>query len=205
MGDRSDAFLANGNPMVVYRDDAITGLPQTGISAVATDTLGHASWATRKDLLVSTDIGWGWAPDPNPNNPYHGTNIVENPSMAPFDGNWYLFFSGGKWDANAFAGEQENYATGIALCGSTPLPSSRCKPLIDVNRPYFGWSARPGAHPIQNLPGDHANPGGMSVYKSLNEVRAVWHWRDYTTNPIGLRRSRNSTIHLDGDGYFRVG
>jgi arabinan endo-1,5-alpha-L-arabinosidase len=176
-----DGFAGN---YVTYRDDYITTGDETGVSVVQTDDYGAANWDTRRDALLSTDITWGWAAT--------GTHVVENPSMlgAP-DGHWYLLFSGGTWDS-------PDYATGVADCGTAPLPQSRCKPLVSKDHPY--WAYRPdggGGFPRQ-LPGNHPGPGGMDVVNDLSALRAVWHWWDPGTQ---TRYLTMGTVTQGPDGF----
>ena len=89
----------------------------------------------------------------------------------------------------------------MASCGSTALPASRCKPLVDVNRPYFGYSAS-GLNPVRQLPGNHPGPGGMASTTSYKGTTTdvTWHWR---TSP-GQRKIEAGTMSLGADGYFNV-
>lgn len=164
----ANPFVAGGNLYVTYRDDAIAGGAETGISTVRTDSEGRAIWSTRRDLLKSTDITWDTAKTSG------GTHVVENPSMwKAGDGEWYLMYSGNNWDS-------ARYATGIANCGTSPLPGSRCTPIRDgVARPFFGFTGAAGLDPIRGLPGDHPGPGGMDVFAAADGTfRVVWHWWD---------------------------
>jgi hypothetical protein len=164
----ANPFVAGGNLYVTYRDDAIASGAETGISTVRTDGEGRAIWDTRRDMLKSTDITWDTAKSSS------GTHVVENPSMfKAADGHWYLMYSGNNWDS-------ARYATGIADCGTTPLPGSRCAPIREgVTRPFFGFTGAAGLNPIRGLPGNHQGPGGMDVFDAADGTeRVVWHWWD---------------------------
>ncbi|MET8372041.1 family 43 glycosylhydrolase [Micromonospora profundi] len=164
----ANPFVGGGNLYVTYRDDAITTGAGTGISTVRTDGEGRAIWDTRRDMLKSSDITWDTAKISG------GTHVVENPSMwKEADGRWYLMYSGNNWDS-------ARYSTGIANCGTTPLPSSRCTPIRDgVTRPFFGFTGAAGLNPIRGLPGNHQGPGGMDVFRAADgTARVVWHWWD---------------------------
>ncbi|MGC4893685.1 family 43 glycosylhydrolase [Micromonospora sp. DT31] len=168
----ANPFTAGGNLYVTYRDDAIASGAETGISTVRTDAEGRAIWSTRRDMLKSTDITWDTAKTNG-----DGTHVVENPSMfKAADDRWYLMYSGNNWDS-------ARYATGIADCGTTPLPGSRCKPIRDgASRPFFGFTGAAGLNPIRGLPGDHQGPGGMDVFQAADgTARVVWHWWDGTS------------------------
>lgn len=164
----ANPFLNGGYIHVTYRDDAITSGAETGISTVRTDSEGRAIWNTRRDVLKSTDITW------DTKNSSSGTHVVENPSMWKMpNGHWYLAYSGNNWDS-------PRYATGIADCGTTPLPGSRCRPVREgVERPYFGFTGDGGINPYRGLPGNHRGPGGMDVFQAADGTqRVVWHWWD---------------------------
>lgn len=159
-----DAFVDAGQLHVVYRDDAVTSFAQTGISVVAADGNGVADWATRKTLLRSTDLSW--------ESMGSATNIIENPSMMKIsDGHWYLFFSANDWNSR-------RYATGIADCGSSPLPAALCKQSQGTGHSYFGYLPSVTA-PEQGLPLNKMGPGGMSLFRTFGgKARVVWHYVD---------------------------
>lgn len=162
----ANPFVAGGTMYVAYRDDAITSFPETGISVVRTHANGVADWATRRDALKSTDIGWETIRMSGT------TRVIENPSMfRAADGFWYVAYSGNNWDS-------ARYATGIAKCGTGPIPSARCTPLQNgVQRPYFGYTGDGGLNPYRGLPGNHRGPGAMDVFAAADGTqRAVFHW-----------------------------
>ncbi|MGC4896098.1 family 43 glycosylhydrolase [Micromonospora sp. DT31] len=163
----ANPFVAGGKLYVTYRDDSITSGLETGISTVRTDGEGRAIWGTRRTMLKSTDITWDTKKISG------GTHVIENPSMWKSNGKWYLMYSGNNWNS-------PRYATGIAVCGTTPLPSSRCNPIRKgVARPYFGFTGDTGLNPFRGLPGDHQGPGGMDVFRAADgSPRVVWHWWD---------------------------
>ncbi|WP_407560500.1 family 43 glycosylhydrolase [Streptomyces sp. 184] len=179
--------LVHGSTMyVTYRDDAIAAGAETGISTVRTDGEGRAVWSTRRDVLKSTDITW------DTRGTSGGTHVVENPAMwRRANGTWYLMYSANNWDS-------ARYATGIAECGTTPLPSSRCTPLRrGAERPYFGYTGSGGLGPYRGLPGNHRGPGGMDVFAVPDgSLRVVWHWWDG-----GPRYPVNGALRLDAGGY----
>ncbi|MFW6720977.1 family 43 glycosylhydrolase [Streptomyces sp. MAR4 CNY-716] len=183
----ANPFVSGSTMYVTYRDDAIAAGAETGISTVRTDGEGRAVWSTRRDVLKSTDITW------DTRGTSGGTHVVENPSMwRRANGTWYLMYSGNNWDS-------ARYATGIAECGTTPLPSSRCKPLRNgVERPYFGYTGSGGLGPYRGLPGNHRGPGGMDVFAVPDgTLRVVWHWWDG-----GPRYPMNGALRLNADGYY---
>ncbi len=161
----ANPFVAGGELYVTYRDDAITSFPETGISVVRTDSEGRAVWATRRDVLASTDITWDTTRISG------DTRVIENPSMFRSEGVWYVAYSGNNWDS-------ARYATGIAECGNSPLPASRCQPIrMGVARPYLGFTGNGGLDPYRGLPGNHQGPGGLDVFEAADGTqRAVWHW-----------------------------
>ncbi|WP_419998664.1 family 43 glycosylhydrolase [Streptomyces boninensis] len=164
-------FVSGGTLYVTYRDDAIASGPETGISTVRTDGEGRAIWDTRRDALKSTDITW------DEKNISGSTHVVENPSMwKGTNGRWYLAYAGNNWDS-------DRYATGIADCGTAPIPASRCKPISEgVARPYFGYTGATGLNPVKGLPANHRGPGGMDVFSAADgSPRVVWHWWDGKT------------------------
>jgi arabinan endo-1,5-alpha-L-arabinosidase len=183
----ANPFVSGGTLYVTYRDDAIATGAETGISTVRTDGEGRAIWDTRRDLLKSTDITWDTAKISG------GTHVIENPAMwKAGDGDWYLMYSGNNWDS-------PRYATGIANCGTTPLPGSRCTPIRDgVARPFFGFTGATGLNPIRGLPGNHEGPGGMDVFTAADGTyRVVWHWWNGATRfPMTGVLTRPSTGFL---------
>ncbi|NBE57052.1 family 43 glycosylhydrolase [Streptomyces boluensis] len=183
----ANPFTAGGSLYVTYRDDAITAGAETGISAVRTDSSGRAVWSTRRSVLTSTDIGWDTRKSSG------STHVVENPSMARMsDGRWYLLYSGNNWDS-------ARYATGIADCGTTPLPGTRCEPLRrGAERPYFGYTGTAGLAPYRGLPQNHRGPGGMDVFTAADgSHRVVWHWWDG-----GPRHPMTGVLSRGGDGFY---
>lgn len=193
------AFVAGGQLYVTYRDDYAYNVPgQSAISVVRTNSAGEALWDTRRTALTSADVSWDTT--------RLGESMVENPVMVPWsNGHYYLFFSGSDWAT-------DRYATGIADCGTSPLPASRCKPLEGANRPYFGYSGSTPA-PFRTLPTNQRGPGGMTPYRSAGGWRATWHWAEAPTcpwnpNPCdGPRRfSRNASLTGASDGSsWKVG
>lgn len=184
----ANPFVGGGFLYVTYRDDAITAGAETGISTVRTDGEGRAVWRTRRDALKSTDITWDTRKSDS------GTHVVENPSMWRMpDGHWYLMYSGNNWDS-------ARYSTGIADCGTSPLPGSRCRPIRrGVERPYFGFTGTAGLGPYRGLPQNHRGPGGMDVFRAANgSPRVVWHWWDG-----GPRYPMTGALHR-GTGGFSV-
>lgn len=167
----ANPFVSGKALYVAYRDDSITAGPETGLSAVRTDGQGRAIWSTRRDLLKSTDLSWDTRESAGT------SHVIENPSMWRMaDRHWYLMYSGNNWDS-------PRYATGIADCGTTPLPASRCTPVRQgAARPYFGFTGAAGINPYRGLPGDHRGPGGMDVFRAENGgLRVVWHWWNVTS------------------------
>ncbi len=188
--DPDPVVVGDDRMFVTYRDDEITRFPETGISVVRTDDVGRAVWSSRVDLLLSTDIDWDTIRISGT------THVVENPSLFRSDGTWYLAYSGNNWDS-------ARYATGIADCGSTILPSSRCAPIhMGVRRPHFGFTGAAGLDPYRGLPENHRGPGGMDVFHALDgTLRVVWHWwrpSDGTRHVVVGRL-------LTDDGGFYVG
>ncbi len=159
-----DAFVDGNQLYVVYRDDNVNTFPQTGISVVAADKNGAASWATRKTLLYSTDMSWE-----SVGSTHH---TIENPSMMKVgNGRWQLFFSGNDWNTR-------RYATGIADCGTSPLPATRCNQNQGSGHSYFGYKPSVTA-PERGLPFNKMGPGGMSLFRTHGgKARVVWHFID---------------------------
>ncbi|MFC7621665.1 family 43 glycosylhydrolase [Microlunatus sp. GCM10028923] len=185
----ADPFVAGGKLYVVYRDDAITTWPDTGISVVQVGSDGFALWNTRRDLMKSTDLNW------ESTNMSGETRVIENPSIfVGGEGHYYLTFSGNNW-------RSARYSTGIADCGTSPLPSSRCRLLQDgANQPYFGYTGAGGLGPYRGLPGNHAGPGGMDVfYTSGNRRCVVWHWYDTAAD---RRHPIIGELKLNSGGFY---
>lgn len=169
-----DAFVDNGQLYVVYRDDNVNGFPETGISVVAADKNGVANWATRRTLLYSTDLSWESVGS--------AARTIENPSMMKIsNGRWYLFFSGNDWNSR-------RYATGIADCGTSPLPAARCSQTQGSDHSYFGYQPSATA-PERGLPLNKMGPGGMSLFRTFGgQARVVWHYID-SESPSPTRHS----------------
>ncbi len=183
----ANPFVAGGRLHVTYRDDAITRGAETGISTVRTDGEGRAIWSTRRDVLKSTDITW------DTRGTSGGTHVVENPSMWRMpDGHWYLMYSGNNWGS-------ARYATGIADCGTTPLPANRCRPVRQgVERPYFGFTGAVGINPYRGLPDNRRGPGGMDVFAAADgSRRVVWHWWNG-----GPRHPMTGVLDRGSGGFF---
>jgi hypothetical protein len=146
------AVLVHGSGSTVgFTDCASADVMPNGPGAWAEGN-GWAVWSTRRDALKSTDITWDTKKTGG------GTHVVENPSMfKAADGYWYLAYSGNNWDS-------ARYATGIAKCGTAPIPGGRCTPVQNgVERPYFGFTGDAGLNPYRGLPGNHRGPGGFYV------------------------------------------
>jgi hypothetical protein len=160
----ADTLVDGGKLYVTYRDDAVTTGDQTGISAVQAGSNGAAIWSTRRTLLLSTQVGWERSAST-------GTYVVENPSLfRSSNGNVYLFFSGNDWNS-------QQYAVGMANCGTSALPATTCSVLGNLNRPYYGYSARIGNGPQHTLPRDQKGPGGLAVFaKHGGGFAVVWHY-----------------------------
>ena len=66
--------------------------------------------------------------------------------------------------------------------GTSPLPASRCKPLVTPDAAYWGY---PASQPPYSLPGNHPGPGGMSIFElgpaNYPYKGAVWAWWDPNT------------------------
>ncbi|HEX6686298.1 MAG TPA: family 43 glycosylhydrolase [Candidatus Limnocylindrales bacterium] len=185
----ADPFVANGRLYVTYRDDAITTKPNTGISIVQVRADGSAIWDTRVDALKSTDLVW------ESTRISGETHVIENPTIfLGGENHYYLMFSGNNW-------RSVRYATGIADCGTSPLPSSRCTLLRDgVNQPYFGYNGTGGLGPYRGLPGNHPGPGGMSAFYTQNGRRCVvWHWYNPETD---RRRPIIGELKRDDGGFY---
>ena len=185
----ANPFVDAGSLYVSFRDDAITTLPETGLSVVRTDAQGRAIWSTRRDLLRSTDVDW------DETRISGSARVVENPSVFRHDGTWYVAYSGNNWDS-------PRYATGVADCGASPLPASVCTPLRNgVVRPYFGFTGAAGLGPYRGLPGNHEGPGGIDIFAAADgTLRAIWHWWS------AADRSRHSVVgrFVWESGGFRV-
>lgn len=79
---------------------------------------------------------------------------VENPSMVLLDGQWVLFYSGGKWNT-------DGYSVGYALCDG---PTGPCR--------------RPANPRLHSSGGGFVGPGGADVFRSRGgrslAVYAAW-------------------------------
>ena len=93
------------------------------------------------------------------------------------------------------------YATGIADCGTSPLPDSQCTPISDGGaRPYFGSTGETGLNPVKGPPENRRGPGGMDVLTAADgSYRVVWHWWD------GTRHSPMTGVLTQGAEGFPVG
>jgi hypothetical protein len=185
----ANPFVANGKLYVTYRDDAITSWPETGISIVQVGSDGHALWNTRRDALKSTDLAWDTTRISG------DTHVIENPTIfMGGQGHYYLAFSGNNWNS-------ARYATGIADCGTSPIPTSRCTLLKDgVHQPYFGYNGTGGLGPYHGLPGNHTGPGAMDVFYTADNRRCVvWAW--YNTAD-GRRHPIIGELKLNSDGFY---
>ena len=176
-----DAFVHNGALYMIYRDDAITAGPETGISVVRMTSTGAADWPTRKEVFESTDISWESIDATN--------HIIENPTMMNVGGNWMVFYSGNSWNT-------ARYSTGIALCPS-PLPPARCTPYASTTQPYFGYTGEPsGINPLYGLPRNERGPGGMSLFRNrAGDARVVWHFLEGATT---VRRGMVGVLSFNG-------
>jgi arabinan endo-1,5-alpha-L-arabinosidase len=163
----ANPYVANGKLYVAYRDDQVTRGIETGVSVVGAGDSGWADkdFSSRRTAITSKDIAWDSARNKGNN------HIVENPSMFKVGESWYLAYSANAWDS-------ARYATGIAKCGTKPIPRSKCDPLRNgVKRPYFGFKGKAGLGPWRGLPGNHTGPGGMDVFQAKSgSHRAVFHW-----------------------------
>ncbi|OYO11788.1 hypothetical protein CGZ94_15405 [Enemella evansiae] len=181
----ANPFVSGGKLYVAYRDDAVASGAETGLSVVRVGASGFADWSTRRTLLLSTDIRWDTTGTSG------GTHVIENPSMfRTGNGEWYVTYSGNNWDS-------PRYATGIARCGTNPLPSKRCSPIGQgVTRPYFGFRGAGDINPLKGLPANHRGPGGMDVFQTPSgDNRVVWHWWN------GQRYVKTGDLKAAGSGF----
>jgi arabinan endo-1,5-alpha-L-arabinosidase len=191
----AEAFVRQSDNSVylVYRDDkkAATG-DQTGIVGVRVhDGMRKHSKPTK--LLTSKDVTWEKSSKKK-------SHIIENPAMVRVKGTWWLFYSGNRW-------QTPEYATGIAKCGNTPLPSRGCKPYKTKDRPHFGYKGPGGLHkphkPLAGLPGNEIAPGAMDVFRAHrgNGLRVVWNYKVKLDG--SERRSRLGRLTFE-KGKWRV-
>ncbi|AXK31858.1 hypothetical protein DVA86_03545 [Streptomyces armeniacus] len=163
----ANPYVSGGKLYVVYRDDQVTRGIESGVSVVGAGRNGWADkgFSSRRTVLTSKNIAWDSTKNAGNN------HIVENPSMFKVGKTWYLAYSANAW-------KSARYATGIAKCGTKPIPQKRCSPIRDgVKRPYFGFKGKAGLGPWRGLPGNHAGSGGMDVFRAHNGGhRAVYHW-----------------------------
>lgn len=168
----ANPYVSGGRLFVAYRDDQVTKGIESGISVVGAGDGGWAdkNFSTRRTALTSHDIAWDSAKNKGNN------HIVENPSMFKVGKRWYLAYSANAWDS-------VRYATGIADCGTKPIPGSKCKPMRNgVQQPYFGFTGKAGLGPWRGLPGNRTGPGGMDIFQAQNgSHRAVYHWFQRST------------------------
>lgn len=183
----ANPFVHDGELYVTYRDDAMATAPHTGISTVRTNAEGQAIWDTRRDILSSDKVNW------DGKNAWEGQeHTIENPTMwEGGDGHWYVAYAGNNWDS-------DRYATGIADCGTSPLPDSPCTPINEgAERPYFGFTGDTGINPIKGLPENKRGPGGMDVFTAEDgSYRVVWHWWDGEQ-----RYPMTGVLHQGEDGF----
>jgi len=213
--DSDDYRGPNGSSYVAYRDDeqASNGC-QTAISVVQTNaSTGAPIWSTRVTALRSDWVGWNDQVDPSAGCPSRA-HLIENPAMirGP-DGVYYLWFSTGNWHGS-------NEATGIAQCGTSPIPpATGCRLIGSTTRPYYACTCS-GLNPLLVPPGNHPSDGGMTPYFTAGEMRVAWSWFDGQN-----RHLQNDLLHFypgfgwvigggpgqgiaatkDGRGYWLVG
>ncbi|GAA1205649.1 arabinan endo-1,5-alpha-L-arabinosidase [Prauserella alba] len=184
----ANPYVAGGRLYVTYRDDAVTRGKETGISAVRAGKHGWArkGFAGRRTVITSKDIDW----DTKGTGPEH-SHVIENPAMFKWNGRWFIAYSANRW-------QTARYSTGIARCGTNPIPQNGCAPMRrGVQRPYFGFKGKAGINPWRGLPGNHAGPGGMDVFKTADgSNHVVWHW---------LKRKNGTRRPITGDLVWRDG
>lgn len=190
-----DAFVDGGSLYVTFRDDTLNSFPGSGLSvARANATLGM-DLSTKRTLLLSSDMTW----EDRTETPGVKTRlqVIENPSMMRLsNGRWYLFFSGNAWP-------MRRYSTGIADCGTSPLPSTRCVQRWGSSSPYFGYHGADDLDPVGSaLPRNGMGPGGMSTYRTIGGgARVVWHvlFREGThPDDTPARRSMSGVLAYSG-------
>jgi hypothetical protein len=102
---------------------------------------------------------------------WDGPHAIENPAFDPQGPNNYIYYSGNFWNSN-------DYATGVASCGSNIASGGRCSTLFAHSKPWIGYSRRSGGTMI-STPEDLKGPGGLSfVSESSGGLR-----RDPSGNP----------------------
>lgn len=187
-----DTFVDAGKLYMVYRDDNVTPANQTGISVVQLASDGSALWSTRRTALLSSDVmNWDFISST-------GKDIIENPTMMRVgNGQVHLFFSGYDWDG-------PGYAIGVANCGDSPLPATRCKLLGSSSRPYWGYTGPGGRNPLHALPHPGKGPGGMSLFRTHGgAARVVWHYWSAATYPQDRRRAVAEVLSYS-NGVFSI-
>jgi hypothetical protein len=85
---------------------------------------------------------------------WDGPHAIENPAFDPQGPNNYIYYSGNYWNSN-------DYATGVAECGTNIASGGLCSTLFAHSKPWIGYSRRSGGTMI-STPEDLKGPGGLS-------------------------------------------
>ncbi|MCU1369294.1 MAG: glycoside hydrolase, family 43 [Ilumatobacteraceae bacterium] len=119
--------------------------------------------------LLSAEDGWE-------------QKTIENPAMVHLDGQWVLFYSGGKWNT-------DGYAVGYALCDGAVGP---CHRTADAR--------------LHGSSGGAVGPGGADVFRTrggrMAVVYAAWD-RGKVGNPNGRRLHVGTVSFHDGAVHWR--
>lgn len=167
--DASPFRDAAGNPWLTWKSEGTLEGEATRLWSQALADDGRSLLGPRHELLVTAEAWEG--------------PIIEGPSMVVVDGRHHLFYSGNRWETDA-------YGTGHASCAS---PAGPC--------------ARTSAAPVLRAhPSEVGTGGGEAFFDLDGSVKFAYHaWDPGSVGyPAGLRRLRIGAIRIDGDGRVTV-
>jgi hypothetical protein len=136
-----NTYIYNNNLWLQWRDGNAPN--PVSIKGAKMTTNGLAFNSSVRTLVGTGQITWEG-----------GT--VENPAMVKFGSDFWLTFSGSLWSSG-------DYATGFANCGTTPTTGNACSfASTGTTQPWWGYSGRTGAPPLQITADDHPGTGSLS-------------------------------------------
>ncbi len=164
-----DLFVGpRGTPWLLWKNEGVpqTSPPQIMVRRLNARGTGFAP-GTRSRVLISRDPGWEGG-------------VIENPSMIRAGGQFFLFYSGNKW-------QTDRYATGWAVC----------------ERPSGGCS-KPPDNKLTFPDEDIAGTGGASAFfkdGGNQNLRLAYHAFDADAVGAGnTRRLHIATARVVGEG-----
>jgi beta-xylosidase len=160
---------AEGRPWLTWKSEGTLDGEPTRIWSQRLRDDGRALLGEPSELL-RTELTWEGP-------------IIEGPSIVAAGGRYHLFYSGNRWETDA-------YATGHARCAS---PAGPC--------------VRSAATPVLRPHTSEAGAGGGDVFIDLDgSLKLAYHAWDPTSvgYPTGLRRLRIGAIRLDDAGGATV-